>query len=289
MSSSDPPWVSCCAGAFAGFTQDALLHPIDTLRTKLQVQPSGSTNPFGALVQLTRQVVQLEGISGLYRGFSTVVVFGIPTGAIYLGGYSYWRLHVQRGLGITESATLLQSAIVDLTAGLIAEVGASIILTPYDILKQKLQTDSRRSVTLLQVGREVYDLEGVRGFYRGLAAGIGVYGPFSAIFFSSYEATKSMSKLTLGHEERKFELKPAFSGRAELLCGVFAGAIAAAATQPLDCIKTRMQTAAVISGAPKLGFMGTFAKTVGNEGVGSLFRGTFARYSNYSMASCFVL
>ena len=60
--------------------------------------------------------------------------------------------------------------------------------------------------------------------------------PFTAIHFATYESAK---KLLKGHEEESLAV--------QLLAGGTAGAAAAAATNPLDVVKTRLQLEGVNS------------------------------------------
>lgn len=60
--------------------------------------------------------------------------------------------------------------------------------------------------------------------------------PFTAIHFATYESAK---KLLRGHEEESLAV--------QLLAGGTAGAAAAAATNPLDVVKTRLQLEGVNS------------------------------------------
>ena len=57
------------AGCAAGMAHDALLHPVDTLRARLDVRSGiGGANPLRAMVHEAQQVVAADGFGGLYRG-----------------------------------------------------------------------------------------------------------------------------------------------------------------------------------------------------------------------------
>ena len=81
------------------------------------------------------------------------------------------------------------------------------------------------------------------------------YAPFSAIYFYTYAELTSLF------------------GSAPLLLGAAAGAVAGAATQPLDWLKTRVQAAEEVA-AP----LGDICVTaLREEGVGAVVRGGGAR------------
>ena len=204
--------------------------------------------------------------------------------------------------------------------------------TPYDVLKQRMQVHEQRAggergtpraPSIVTLASQIYRTSGVKGFYVGLWAGVAVWGPYSAVFFSSYEMMRDVlaeNRVALGMDQGLSGggsdgnvVQPSndaavvhdmagsgatggdaagndhlgnahdVSSRApkdgptstpeELLCGVLAGAVAAAFTQPIDCIKTRYQ---VNCGGEGATIFSTTAQVM-REGRGALFRGTAAR------------
>ena len=300
MSETAPLWVTAVSGSIAGFSQDILLHPMDTIRARLQCKTTGPQRPITAFLEVARETMSgPSGARGLYRGFSSVLFFCLPTNALYFGGYSFWRQRLLKvyNRGVAADLNIGERAFIDLGAGFGAELTSVAMWTPYDVLKQRLQVhdedrhgaghitaDNKR---LINTCRQIYRTEGVAGFYRGLLTGIAVWGPYSAIFFASYEALKisknhsdgSSSGSTRGSQK----LHPDSARHnnivelSELACGVLAGACAAIATQPLDCVKTRFQTASLSSSLPRLTVLSVFIKLVNTEGTGALFRGTMGR------------
>jgi hypothetical protein len=73
------------------------------------------------------------------------------------------------------------------------------------------------------------------GVYCGYWAGLATYGPFSAIYFMVYEKWKLQCAQFLDRTVESLSMPYHLSG------GVVAGSVAAAATSPIDAIKTRMQ------------------------------------------------
>lgn len=68
-----PSWKALLAGASAGLIQDAILHPIDTLRARLQVNSTkvnAGLSPMRALVSVASTTLRKEGLRGLYGGVS---------------------------------------------------------------------------------------------------------------------------------------------------------------------------------------------------------------------------
>merc|ERR1712093_871185 len=88
--------------------------------------------------------------------------------------------------------------------------------------KQRYMVGRARG-TVLTATRLILRRDGLRGLYRGFLLTFATYGPFSAIYFWSYDQFTR------------------FMGQYPLINGTLAGAVAGVATQPVDWLKTRVQ------------------------------------------------
>lgn len=213
-----------------------------------------------------------------------VLVGSGPASALYFGGYKL----VGRYLGEHRPEAPFPNAI----AGFSAEVLALTVYTPMDVTKQRLQVapaGTTVGMMLTTLTRE----RGVRGLWSGYWAGLMVWGPYSAIFFGVYEQVKE----GLLSAPRTAPISSGNSNVVEFLAGVSGGAVGAIITQPLDCIKTRVQvggqslSAALGWGAgrgakgdlqhravrPSHGLGATLREVLAHEGPAALMRGTAAR------------
>ena len=181
--SIDP--VELVGGLAAGLSKDALLHPIDTLRARLDVtvaRSSVSASPLAATVNELRSILAADGLAGLYRGYALCLLGSTPASALYFGSY-----HAMRRMLSGDDNVQGSSPWRDAGAGAGAEVIASLLFTPLDVLKQRMQ--------VAPVGTSVSDVVrgacagiGAGGLWRGYFAGITVWAPYSAAYFSAYEA-----------------------------------------------------------------------------------------------------
>ena len=109
-------------------------------------------------------------------------------------------------------------------------------MTPFDVLKQRMQASSQlrqtenTSVKLLQVASDIYKKEGFSAFYISYPTTLFTNIPFAALNFGFYEYSSSV-------------LNPnnVYNPYLHCVSGGIAGGIAAAITNPLDCIKTALQ------------------------------------------------
>lgn len=61
-------WKEAVAGALSGALTVLLLHPLDVIKTRLQVQEKGISNRYHSTVHAFRTIRMREGVRGLYSG-----------------------------------------------------------------------------------------------------------------------------------------------------------------------------------------------------------------------------
>jgi len=120
---------------------------------------------------------------------------------------------------------------VSQASGCIAEIAGSVLFTPMEVLKARLQiSHSSQEGKLLYQLREIARNEGFRGFYRGYVMGIASYLPFNVIWWTTY------GKIRRTMADR--------SQAAQIACGAGVAAMFSAAfIHPLELVKTRYQVA----------------------------------------------
>ena len=229
------------SGAVAGVVCDSLLYPLDLCRARLNApRPRGAPtlppDPLRALLAISRELRPKP--RALYRGFFCVPFFAPAAYGLYFSSYEVASRK-------TES---------ELAAGLCAEACANPCYIPYDVVKQRYMVGRARG-GVVAATRLIVRRDGLRGLYRGFLLTFATYGPFSAIYFWSYDLfTRHM-------------------GQYPLMNGTLAGAVAGVATQPVDWLKTRVQVSADVGGSSSR----IVFDAIRDEGVSALFRGAAAR------------
>ena len=96
---ANPAVVSALAGLAAASIGKSIMHPVDTIKAKLQVMsipghakvtPEAGPKQ-SVILQLARDTVKAEGIRGLYKGFGIHVLGSIPAGGLYFGSYELFK------------------------------------------------------------------------------------------------------------------------------------------------------------------------------------------------------
>ena len=227
------------ASAIAGLVSRLILHPIDTVKSRIQV--AKMTGSIGM-----RSTV-IGSFGGLYRGFTVAAAGSIPGVTLYFTSF-----HIFKG-GMSDFP--LPVVISDFTAGFLAEAVSCAFWVPVDIFKERLQVS--QTLTLQEISRTLK----FRGLYRGYFATLASYGPFSALYFTFVE---SLRRNIPGDQSDFF--------RNVLLSGS-AGAAASLLTTPLDLVKLRLQ----VPDYQYSNFRVGLTEVARNEGIRGLFRGATPR------------
>lgn len=112
-------------------------------------------------------------------------------------------------------------------AGIGATVVHDLVMNPAEVVKQRMQMQFSPYGGSLECARCIYRTEGIGAFYRSYSTQLFMNIPFQAVHFMAYEFFQEML-----NPEHKYDPKT------HLISGGLAGGLAAAVTNPLDCIKT---------------------------------------------------
>lgn len=208
------------AGGCCGLAVDSILFPIDTCKTRLQSEMG---------------FWKAGGFKGIYNGIGPVLAGSVPTAALFFCVYSVIQSFFPSPSDILlTTQEFFFSFCVNMLAASIGEMFADLIRVPVEIVKQKHQVSEVqfRAVDILM---QTYRNDGlIDGVYRGYGITIMRDIPFSAIQYPLWEMMKTVF------------LVSTLRAPAPLIVACFgsvAGAVASAATTPLDVAKTRIQLA----------------------------------------------
>ena len=208
-------------------------HPLDTIKARLQVQGKGGrladgSPGYSGMRSCLWGILRTEGVAGLYRGIGITLPGSVPAGCMYFT--SYELCHNQ-----LDEAMPSYPITASLSAGFLAEAFSCVLWVPIDVIKERLQvqsalpTDAKRYRSSQHAFVEICRHEGMSGIYRGYAATLYSFGPFSAFYFGFYENFKTMSASTWANGDSTKLPMPAL-----VCCSAGAGSMAAVAAVPVE-------------------------------------------------------
>lgn len=156
--------------------------------------------------------------------------------------------------------------------GAMATVAHDTIITPMDVVKQRLQMGGYSGT--LDCVQSTLRKEGVHAFYRSLPTTLAMNIPYMGLFVASNESLKrclDIGTSTSSSSSSKFAGAPWY-----FLAAGMSGALASSLTLPLDNVKTRLQTQGgqLVDGVAKYnGIVSTVRVIAREEGLGGFFRG----------------
>lgn len=234
-------YVHLLAGAIGGATGTVITCPLEVVRTRLQASHNKellvqrSSGLLRGTFQSIHAVYELEGLRGMWRGLGPALSGVIPSRAVQFATYSFMKRTLAPILGENTSLHLVSASV----AGMMS----TTVVAPIWLIKTRLQlqTNEMKRQGLAYSGsldciRRVYKEEGLRGFYKGLAASyLGMAG--LAIQFSLYEKGKKLLLSRTHRSSREQGLSPV-----EYL-GIASGAkgIASVITYPHEVLRTRFR------------------------------------------------
>ncbi|KAF9928150.1 hypothetical protein FBU30_002606 [Linnemannia zychae] len=293
-------------GSLAGVAGKFVEFPFDTVKVRLQTQPLDHPifkGPFDCF----RQTIRNEGFFGLYNGLSSPLVGAMLENAVLFVGYRRAQDMLREFVAIPDAAhnSVPGASPAPLSipmlclSGAISGVFASMVLTPVELVKCKLQVqqighlytkDMKTGPTPkalhsgpLSVIKQIYTQNGVRGFYLGHFPTFLRETGGGAAWFGSYEA---VCRMLIAREQAvapagKTITQADLAAPQLMLAGALAGMAYNFILFPADCIKSHMQTQDVlrseqtVTGAPmpKQGFLATGKEIFRSEGIRGLYRG----------------
>ncbi|KAK2755871.1 hypothetical protein FQN54_005667 [Arachnomyces sp. PD_36] len=303
FSSSWDIWI---AGAFAAFSVDLMVYPLDTLKTRIQSPNYAQLYTHAATGKVNRVLFR-----GLYQGLWSVVLATIPSSGAFFTAY-------ETAKHLLSTSTPLPTPLTHTLASSTAELVSCFILTPAEVLKQNAQmitrsqrhkgarapttTASTATATMQVIARFRHH---PTRLWSGYGALVARNLPFTGLQFPIFEHLKGfLIERRERNKERKrgtgttsvhhdkgpqtaLNLVTERMGITGVSAGI-AGSIAATVTTPIDVVKTRIMLAASgESGGGSGGSTSTSSRTkyirqhswtVGKEiyrtqGVKGLFRG----------------
>lgn len=182
------------AGAFAGISNTVLSSPIEHIRIRLQTQPHGAGRLYHGPIDCVRKLSAYQGIlGGVYRGTAVTFLREAQAYGVWFTTFEYLMNSDAARNGIKrEDISTLKIAGYGGLAGEMLWISSY----PLDVIKSKMQSDGfgqeQKYKSMRDCFAKLYRLEGLRGFWKGIAPTLLRALPVSAGTFATVEVTMRM-------------------------------------------------------------------------------------------------
>jgi len=192
-----------------------LMTPLEVLKTRLQVERQATNSKF-----IFQSILQKEGFRGFFRGLPYALSMSVPSTMIYFSSYDF----LKEKLPFEKDSMLLPA-----TAGCIARSAAAALTCPLEYMKTYVQANAAEKMKIPKFSQ----------CFTGLGITVMRDGPYAALYWFSFESLKRLPFFkSLSSNENSY----ASRFISDLSCGLFSGMLASAVTNPLDVLKTRIQS-----------------------------------------------
>merc|ERR1711892_315936 len=268
-------------GGIAGIIGVSCVFPLDLVKTRLQNQKLGPDGEkmYTGMRDCFMKTYKAEGYLGMYRGSGVNILLITPEKAIKLAANDFFRNKLTKADGTLPVTR-------EMMAGGCAGLCQIVVTTPMELLKIQLQDAGRVAAQLkaagqstahlpkipaLSVTRELLATKGIFGLYRGTKATMLRDVSFSMVYFPLFANLNG-----LGPRKSPDSQEAVFWW--SFVSGCAAGAFSAAAVNPADVVKTRLQLLNKGAGDETYnGVLDAFRKILKNEGPSAFFKGAGCR------------
>lgn len=298
------------SGGLAAGLVRASLQPLDTCKTRLQAARLSSAVSATATVAATsmRGILLAGGVRGLYRGVVPGVAGIVPAAAVYM--LAFQALRTQLGSRFPRRRN---DVVIAASAG-IANVAASLVRVPCEVLKQRLQVGLYPNVASA-LRSMITTPAAIPRLYAGLSAQLVRDVPLAATEFVVYENLKALAlrRLRRQHQKNNDVASGKYDPAAKhhqhpiqvtklnrpysLIVGAMAGAVSAIISNPADVVKTRLMTQiqssnphavlspVLTSASPYSGVRDAFTRIAREEGLSAFAKGIAPRIAAKALQS----
>lgn len=158
-------------GATAGATESFIVVPFELVKIKLQ----DKNTKFNGMSDVLKDILKREGPLGLYKGLESTLWRHIFWNAGYFG-----LIHQIRGL-MPKPKSTTEKTLIDLTCGTIGGTFGTILNTPMDVVKSRIQAGSTKYIWTFPSIATVAKEEGFAALYKGFIPKVLRLGPGGGI------------------------------------------------------------------------------------------------------------
>ncbi|KAH0495248.1 hypothetical protein TgHK011_008813 [Trichoderma gracile] len=265
-----PALVESIAGLSAGTIATLVVHPLDIVKTRMQI----STSAASAASQNLSTVAMLRSLSSNPKPFSSLyrgLVPNLSGNALSWASFFFFKTRFEDLLTLARGSSRPTPSDF-FVASALAGAATSVLSNPIWVVKTRMLASdkgAKGAYTSMWSGfRTIYATEGVSGLYRGL--GVSMIGvSHGAVQFAVYEPAK---RLYFARRKRMGTDNGRMTTEATVAISSVSKLIAGAVTYPYQVLRSRLQ---VFHADEKFGkgFRGVVRMTWQQEGIRGFYRG----------------
>ncbi|GAB6026039.1 hypothetical protein CHUAL_012249 [Chamberlinius hualienensis] len=256
------------AGGSAGFVEVCIMHPLDLVKTRFQIQRTSTAvdaanNPYyyRSIGDCFKKMYRHEGVFSFWKGIMPPILVETPKRAVKFFTFEQYKTIFMFG---SKTATPLTYSLAGLGAGLTE----GLLVNPFEVVKVEMQANRQllsQMPSTWSVTQSIIRNQGIFALNKGLTSTLGRNGVFNMIYFGFYHSVKG---LVPEPKDKYFDFLRRFG------IGLASGILATMSNTPFDVAKSRIQGPQPVKGEIKYkGLMKTLSIVYREEGLLALYKG----------------
>ncbi|KAK4224859.1 mitochondrial FAD carrier protein FLX1 [Podospora fimiseda] len=267
-----PALVETVAGLSAGTMATLIVHPLDIVKTRMQIYRSSHASSASASAPTTVTLIRAlyrtdRPLAALYRGLTPNLIGNATSWASFF----FFKSRVEKGVKYfkppsSQRLTPFDFFVSSLAAGALTQ----LITNPIWVLKTRMLSSdvgAKGAYPSMWAGAvHLFKNEGVKGFYRGVGVGMMAVS-HGAVQFAVYDPARRMYLARVGHEK-----EGDVPNEVTIVLSTIAKLVAGGVTYPLQVLRSRLQHYEAEEMFGK-GLGGVVRRLWREEGVRGFYRG----------------
>ncbi|GMH55866.1 hypothetical protein TrST_g2446 [Triparma strigata] len=270
-SSAPPSLLQQVAGAGgAAVITVSFIHPIDVVKTRLQVSGTGGAKDYRSLGigGTVKTIAAEEGVTAFWKGINAAWLRESSYTSLRLGLYEPCKILI--GCTTPENTTFVKK----FAAGSLAGALGSLAGNPFDVLKtQMMATEGKEAPSIIKTAKNLMNAQGISGFYRGIDSNVMRAMVLNGTKMACYDQIKGLVVESTG--------LPKSHIAAQAMAAGGAGFFMTCTVAPFDMVRTRLMNQPPDAKIYKNAF-DCFTKIITQEGPGTLWRGFVPIWSRFA-------
>lgn len=251
------------AGGSAGFIEVCIMHPMDLVKTRFQLQvKTKESDPlyYTGIRDCMRKMYRNEGFAAFWKGILPPIIVETPKRAVKFFTFEQYKQFFLFGANAPTPLTFS-------CAGFCAGMTEGILVNPFEVIKVQLQSNRKLmkdSPSTIAVTREIIRKQGLglNGLNKGLTATIMRNAIFNCFYFGFYHSVKGYIPISKD---------PWLEFFTKVGIGFISGTFASCLNIPFDVAKSRIQGPQ--GDTVYKGTVRTICIVYRNEGFKALYKG----------------
>ncbi|KAL3266284.1 hypothetical protein HHI36_010464 [Cryptolaemus montrouzieri] len=235
MTNEDFNWkrsaIQFVSGGVAGFVETGIMHPLDLVKTRLQLQKGpvkkNDPNYYTGIIDCFTKLSKQEGTLSFWKGILPPLIIETPTKSVRFTAFHHYKRLFSKGKDTTVP--------VYMTCGYLAGITESFVICPFEVVKVTQQANRghiSQTPSAWKTAMGIIEEEGFfgsRGIYRGLGPTMYRQSFFCAVYLGLFYP---------GREYFSKTGRPIVDSLIGLVLAVITGSCGSVVNIPFDVVKS---------------------------------------------------